>query len=102
MVQTRMKNHTITSRRRLLGIAGAAVAASLTSTLLPPIALGKENRMRRIFITGSTDGLGRDAAAELIDAGHQVVLHARSKERAQALATLAPRAASVVIGDLAS
>jgi NAD(P)-dependent dehydrogenase (short-subunit alcohol dehydrogenase family) len=37
-----------------------------------------------------------------MDEGHQVVLHARSKERAAALADLAPRAAGVVIGDLAS
>ena len=58
--------------------------------------------MRRIFITGSTDGLGRGAAETLIREGHQVVLHARSKERAAALADLAPRAAGVVIGDLAS
>ena len=56
--------------------------------------------MRRIFITGSTDGLGRDAALTLINEGHQVVLHARSKQRASALADLAPRAAGVVIGDL--
>ena len=56
----------------------------------------------RVFITGSTDGLGRDAARTLIDEGHQVVLHARSKQRASALADLAPRAAGVVIGDLAS
>lgn len=56
----------------------------------------------RVFITGSTDGLGRDAARTLIDEGHQVVLHARSKQRASALAELAPRAAGVVIGDLAS
>jgi NAD(P)-dependent dehydrogenase (short-subunit alcohol dehydrogenase family) len=58
--------------------------------------------MRRIFITGSTDGLGRDAARTLIDEGHQVVLHARSQKRASALADLRPRAAGVVIGDLAS
>ncbi len=56
--------------------------------------------MRRIFITGSTDGLGRDAALTLIKEGHQVVLHARSKQRASALADLAPRSAGVVIGDL--
>ena len=54
----------------------------------------------RVFITGSTDGLGRDAARTLMAEGHQVVLHARSKERAKALADLAPRAAGVVIGDL--
>ena len=55
----------------------------------------------RIFITGSTDGLGRAAALTLINEGHQVVLHARSKKRASALADLAPRSAGVVIGDLA-
>jgi short-subunit dehydrogenase len=36
----------------------------------------------RIFITGSTDGLGRAAAAALMDDGHDVVLHARTRERA--------------------
>ena len=38
--------------------------------------------MRRVFITGSTDGLGRAAARQLIEEGHQVVLHARTAERA--------------------
>jgi len=58
--------------------------------------------MRRIFITGSTDGLGRAAARTLMAEGHQVVLHARSVQRASALADLAPRSAGVVIGDLSS
>lgn len=82
------------ARRRLLQVALA------TATL--PLLSAKEPRMRRIFITGSTDGLGRGAALELLKQGHQVVLHARSAERAKALADLAPRAAGVVIGDLAS
>jgi len=56
----------------------------------------------RIFITGSTDGLGRYAAGVLIGDGHEVVLHARTRERASVLADLAPDAAGVVIGDLAS
>jgi NAD(P)-dependent dehydrogenase (short-subunit alcohol dehydrogenase family) len=56
----------------------------------------------RVFITGSTDGLGRAAARVLVDEGHDVVLHARSRERAASVADLAPRAAGVVIGDLAS
>jgi len=56
--------------------------------------------MARIFITGSTDGLGRAAARTLIDEGHQVVLHARSPERTAALGDLAPRSAGVVVGDL--
>jgi len=54
----------------------------------------------RIFITGSTDGLGRAAARALIDEGHQIVLHARSRERAAALDDLASRSAGVVVGDL--
>jgi NAD(P)-dependent dehydrogenase (short-subunit alcohol dehydrogenase family) len=56
----------------------------------------------RIFVTGSADGLGRAAAAALLDEGHEVVLHARSQQRAAALNDLAGRAAGVVIGDLAS
>ena len=58
--------------------------------------------MAKIFITGSTEGLGRAAAGALIDQGHQVVLHARSRERASAVYDLLPRSAGVVVGDLAS
>lgn len=58
--------------------------------------------MARIFVTGSADGLGRAAARWLIDNGHQVVLHARSSERARALDDLAPHSAGIVIGDLRS
>jgi NAD(P)-dependent dehydrogenase (short-subunit alcohol dehydrogenase family) len=56
----------------------------------------------RIFITGSTDGLGRGAAAVLMGEGHDVVLHARNRERAAVFSDLAPAAAGVVIGDLSS
>jgi NAD(P)-dependent dehydrogenase (short-subunit alcohol dehydrogenase family) len=56
----------------------------------------------RIFITGSTDGLGRAAAGVLMGEGHDVVLHARTRGRAAALGDLAPAAAGVVIGDLSS
>lgn len=58
--------------------------------------------MARIFITGSTDGLGRAAARMLIDEGHDVVLHARSRDRASALDDIASRSAGVIIGDLGS
>ncbi|MGJ4931199.1 SDR family NAD(P)-dependent oxidoreductase [Bradyrhizobium sp. HKCCYLS2038] len=56
--------------------------------------------MALVFITGSTDGLGRAAAVSLLDAGHQVVLHARSMQRAEAIGDLRSRAAAVAIGDL--
>jgi NAD(P)-dependent dehydrogenase (short-subunit alcohol dehydrogenase family) len=57
---------------------------------------------RRILVTGSTTGLGRAASQTLIDDGHEVVVHARSTERAGALGDLGARASAVVIGDLAN
>lgn len=56
--------------------------------------------MARIFITGSTDGLGLAAARSLIARGHDVVLHARSPDRAETLGEHSRDAAGVVIGDL--
>jgi NAD(P)-dependent dehydrogenase (short-subunit alcohol dehydrogenase family) len=56
----------------------------------------------RVFITGSTDGLGLAASRTLMAEGHDVVLHARSSRRAAALADLVPQSAGVVIGDLSS
>ena len=58
--------------------------------------------MARIFITGSTDGLGRAAARSLLSSGHKVVLHARSQERAAAIDDLRSEGADLVIGDLRS
>lgn len=58
--------------------------------------------MAIVFITGSTDGLGRAAAQSLLDQGHRVVLHARSVDRAAALGEFASRAEAVVVGDLQS
>ncbi|MGT2503979.1 SDR family NAD(P)-dependent oxidoreductase [Bradyrhizobium guangxiense] len=58
--------------------------------------------MATIFITGSTDGLGRAAAQSLLDQGHRVVLHARSADRGNALGELKSRAQGIVVGDLAS
>jgi NAD(P)-dependent dehydrogenase (short-subunit alcohol dehydrogenase family) len=56
----------------------------------------------RIFITGSTDGLGLAAARALLSDGHEVILHARSSTRAATVLDLTARAAGIVIGDLAS
>ncbi len=58
--------------------------------------------MARIFITGSADGLGQMAAQLLLQAGHQVMLHARNGARAQAAQAGVPGAAAVVVGDLSS
>lgn len=58
--------------------------------------------MARVFITGSTDGLGKMVAERLIEEGHQVVLHARNQKRAHDVAAAVPSAEGVVIGDLTS
>jgi NAD(P)-dependent dehydrogenase (short-subunit alcohol dehydrogenase family) len=58
--------------------------------------------MAIVFITGSSDGLGRAAAQSLLDGGHKVVLHARSSKRAATIASLASRSLGVVVGDLSS
>lgn len=58
--------------------------------------------MARVFITGSTDGLGLANARTLLKEGHEVLLHARTRERAASLDELAPRAGGIVIGDLSS
>jgi NAD(P)-dependent dehydrogenase (short-subunit alcohol dehydrogenase family) len=58
--------------------------------------------MARIFVTGSSTGLGLMAAELLIEQGHRVVLHARNEARAKELMAAAPGAEAVVVGDLAS
>ena len=58
--------------------------------------------MSRIFITGSSDGLGKMAARLLLADGHRVVLHARNKERAAQAAAALPDVEDVLVGDLAS
>lgn len=58
--------------------------------------------MRRILVTGSTDGIGRQTARTLIELGHQVVLHARSPQRGDDVRNTVPGAAGVVVGDVSS
>lgn len=58
--------------------------------------------MARIFITGSSTGLGQLAAELLISQKHQVVLHARNQERAKDAWKSARGAEAVLTGDLAS
>ncbi len=58
--------------------------------------------MARVFITGSSDGLGRMAAQLLIEQGDSVVLHARNQQRAEEARAAVPQAGGCVIGDFAS
>jgi NAD(P)-dependent dehydrogenase (short-subunit alcohol dehydrogenase family) len=58
--------------------------------------------MSRIFITGSSDGLGLMTAQLLVEQGHSVVLHARNVQRAEVAHRRLPGAEAIVSGDLAS
>ena len=58
--------------------------------------------MARVFITGSSDGLGKMAAQLLVEQGHGVVLHARNDSRGKDALRAVTRAETVVIGDLSS
>ena len=53
----------------------------------------------RILVTGSADGLGHYAADSLLAGGHNVVVHARNRDRAVTLKPLIGRGAELVVGD---
>jgi len=55
--------------------------------------------MSRVFITGSSTGLGLMAGRVLAEQGHQVVLHARDERRAGDARTALSASADVVVGD---
>jgi NAD(P)-dependent dehydrogenase (short-subunit alcohol dehydrogenase family) len=58
--------------------------------------------MARVFITGSSTGLGLKAGELLVERGHSVVLHGRDKARANDARRALPKAEAVVVGDLES
>jgi NAD(P)-dependent dehydrogenase (short-subunit alcohol dehydrogenase family) len=58
--------------------------------------------MARIFITGSSDGLGLMEARMLVSQGHEVVLHGRNQQRADEALSKVPGALAAVTADLAS
>jgi NAD(P)-dependent dehydrogenase (short-subunit alcohol dehydrogenase family) len=58
--------------------------------------------MARIFISGSSTGLGLMAGQLLVEQGHEVVLHGRNQVRAEDARRALPEAQAVVVGDLAT
>lgn len=80
----------------------------LASFALPPFATGAfampaatVPEKSTIFITGSSDGIGRAAAKVLLMQGHRVVVHARSEKRLEAVQELLRMGALPTTGDLA-
>jgi len=61
-----------------------------------------EDEMAKVFITGSSDGLGLMAGRLLAKQGHVVVLHARSEARAEGTRLALPQAEAVLVGDLST
>ncbi|PKX88941.1 putative short chain dehydrogenase [Aspergillus novofumigatus IBT 16806] len=58
--------------------------------------------MVRVLITGSADGLGLEAARQLVKRGHTVYLHARNEKRAADAKAACPGAAGVLTADLSN
>ncbi len=58
--------------------------------------------MARVFVTGSSTGLGLMAGELLVEQGHRVVLHARNQARAEDARRALPEAEAVVLGDLST
>ena len=62
----------------------------------------RKRGMARVFITGSSDGLGLMAARLLIEQGHEVVVHGRNDLRRVDALRAASKAKGAVSGDLAT
>ncbi len=58
--------------------------------------------MAKVFITGSSDGLGLMTGRLLAAQGHAVVLHARNAARARDAQAALPRAEAVLVGDVST
>jgi len=56
--------------------------------------------MTKIFITGSSDGIGLEAAKILLKEGHEVVLHARNASRAKELEAKLEKPCKILVADL--
>src|SRR5215218_2288148 len=56
--------------------------------------------MARVFITGSSTGLGLMAGQLLIEQSHEVVLHGRTRDRSDDARTAAPDAFGAVVGGM--
>jgi NAD(P)-dependent dehydrogenase (short-subunit alcohol dehydrogenase family) len=58
--------------------------------------------MAKVFISGSSTGLGMMTGRLLVEQGHQVVLHGRSAARSSDVRRQLPQALEVVAGDLST
>ncbi len=93
-----------------LGLGAGSLMAATASIAQTPSNHRKEaamartqrntDRKSRVFITGSSDGLGLAAAKTLLAGGCDVVVHVRSQARLPAVKDLVDQGAVATIGDL--
>ena len=88
-------------RRRVLAQISAISLMGLTASATASDVKGAARR-KRVFITGSSTGLGQMAARLLVAQGHKVVLHGRSPARAQEALNAVPGAEAALHGDFES
>lgn len=83
---------TTSARSQIIPINNGTLPMSLTKSVT-------KNKLR-IFITGSSDGLGYAAAKSLLEQGHDVVVHVRNSARLSAVKPLLDYGAVSTVGDL--
>src|SRR6188508_3056064 len=93
----------VTGTKVGLGVIAGSLVATATSMAQAPSSSRREEtstpspssneQKRRIFITGSADGLGHAAAKTLLAGGYQVVVHVRSQARLSAVQELVDQGA---------
>ena len=83
-------------RRQTLMLLGAALGGAVAA----PDAQAEPTSPARVFVTGSSDGLGLEAARQLIALGHHVIVHGRNRKRADDALAAAPGASAAVVGDV--
>ena len=85
-------------RQAIIGLGGSVLAT--VGTGVP--SAHAQGGGKRVFVTGSSDGLGLAAARQLIAAGHRVILHGRNQKRGADAMAAAPGAEAVVVGDVSA
>ncbi len=87
-------------RRHALALLAGAVGVAVTPAPTRAQGTGPAQAAGRVFVTGSSDGLGLEAARQLIALGHRVILHGRNRKRADDALAAAPGAEAAVVGDV--
>jgi NAD(P)-dependent dehydrogenase (short-subunit alcohol dehydrogenase family) len=66
------------------------------------VATNKGKVMAKVFVTGSSQGIGLMTGQLLAEQGHDVVFHARNEQRAQEMKSDIPANAKIVVGDVST